>query len=546
MAEHNFMYARSRETLAAIAAKSWRFSFPSFSFSSLFRRSPRPAPTSASAASASTVDRTRSMPSTGCRELDDEIFGLGREARDTQMAVDRTVAARLNEAEYAAANQLLECQCCFGDFAWEDTVVCADGHLFCHSCLVRSVQESVYGQGQSVLASHCSVRCLSSSAEPPCTAGVSPDVLRAVLPDDIYNALQDRTASESLEKSGLKLVRCPFCGYAEADELQPYRFKPEALAVAALATLLILVAVSLLLPWLLATIATIAAAAAAATATAPSSPSSSFSSSFSSSSFSFWKGCAAMLLVALTAATFLSSSPPPSSPGPSPSPASSLSLSLPFSLPFSPAALEETLRRIQLRRRGALFRCASPRCERESCIACSKEWAPFHRCFEREEDAARIYVERAMADAVKRTCPCCNLSFIKSDGCNKLTCPCGYVMCYVCRADIRADGYKHFCQHFRHVPGTPCSDCDACDLYAAQDDALAIRLAARAAEQEYWARLGPANRPRGSVGQRVGAGAGRQRWWEGGGGGGGCVEEVQALLDAAFEWAVDRLVEFSS
>ena len=531
MAEHNFMYARSRETLATIAAKSWRFSFPSFSFSSFFRRSLRPPSASASASSASAVDpRTRSVSSTGCRELDDEIFGLGREARDAQMAVDRTVAARLNEAEYAAANQLLECQCCFGDFAWEDTVVCADGHLFCHSCLVRSVQESVYGQGQSVLATHCSVRCLSSSAEPPCTASVSPDVLRTVLPDDIYNALQDRTASESLEKSGLKLVRCPFCGYAEADELQPYRFKPEALAVAALATLLILVAVSLLLPWLLATIAT-TVAAVAATATASSSSSSSFS-------FSFWQGCAAMLLMAFTAAAFLSSSP--SSPSEPP-----LSSAFSLSLPFSPAALEETLRRIQLRRRGALFRCASPRCERESCIACSKEWAPFHRCFEREEDAARVYVERAMADAVKRTCPCCNLSFIKSDGCNKLTCPCGYVMCYVCRADIRTDGYKHFCQHFRHVPGTPCRDCDACDLYAAQDDALAIRLAARAAEQEYWARLGPANRPRGLAGQRVGPGAGRQRWWEGSGGGGGCVEEVRALLDAAFEWAIDSLVEFS-
>lgn len=101
----------------------------------------------------------------------------------------------------------------------------------------------------------------------------------------------------------------------------------------------------------------------------------------------------------------------------------------------------------------------------------------------------RIYVEKAMADAIKRTCPVCHISFVKSDGCNKLTCPCGYVMCYVCRAEIGSESYKHFCQHFRQVPGTPCDECDRCDLYVQEDEAAAIDCAAEKAEAEYFRRF---------------------------------------------------------
>jgi len=90
-----------------------------------------------------------------------------------------------------------------------------------------------------------------------------------------------------------------------------------------------------------------------------------------------------------------------------------------------------------------------------------------------------------MADAVKRTCPVCHVSFIKSEGCNKLVCVCGYVMCYVCRKDIRVEGYQHFCEHFRHIPGSACTECDKCDLYKTEDEAIAIDRAAREAEAEY-------------------------------------------------------------
>lgn len=458
MAEHNFMYTRSRATLAEIAAKSWRFSL-----SNLFRRSPCPA---------SFLD-PKIYPSTGCKELDDELFDLSRESRDAQIAADRVVAAQLNEAEHADANELLECQCCFGDYAWEETVVCTEGHFFCHSCLIRSVQESIYGQGKSLLTTHCSVRCLSSSASPPCTSSVPADILRAVLPDEIYHSLEDRTASESLEKSGLKLIRCPFCGYAEADELQPYRIKRSALAVGIMAPFVAVSSLSILLLGF----ATV------------------------------WRGCLALLLIAF-------------------SPLFSISAS----------RIGTALREVHLRHRGTLFRCYNPRCSRESCISCSKEWAPFHKCYEREEDAVRIFVEKAMADAVKRTCPICHISFIKSDGCNKLTCPCGYVMCYVCRADIRDDGYQHFCQHFRQVPGTPCSECDACGLYVNEDEAMAIRHAALTAEEEYWKQHG---KPEGWTWRGIGGPVAKEvgeRW--------GIRERMEVMLDGVLGWGVEKIVEF--
>jgi hypothetical protein len=92
---------------------------------------------------------------------------------------------------------------------------------------------------------------------------------------------------------------------------------------------------------------------------------------------------------------------------------------------------------------------------------------------------------------------------------------------YICRVDIRAVGYKHFCQHFRQVPGTACTDCDACDLYANEDEAAAIRNAAKAAEQEYYSRYG---HPGGNKEKVV---SGRRRWWEG-------------VMEWVLEWGVER------
>ncbi|KAJ1950836.1 hypothetical protein IWQ62_006501, partial [Dispira parvispora] len=105
-------------------------------------------------------------------------------------------------------------------------------------------------------------------------------------------------------------------------------------------------------------------------------------------------------------------------------------------------------------------------------------------------DALRRYVEQAMNEAVKRTCPQCHVSFVKSDGCNKMVCRCGYTMCYICRRDIAKESYNHFCQHFRIIPGSACQECNKCDLYRCEDEQTARKQAAERAQQEYLRTMG--------------------------------------------------------
>lgn len=77
------------------------------------------------------------------------------------------------------------------------------------------------------------------------------------------------------------------------------------------------------------------------------------------------------------------------------------------------------------------------------------------------------------------------MSFVKTGGCNLLTCPCGYEMCYICRADVDGVRYKHFCQHFRADPGQPCSECDHCNLYEVEDEHAVAGAAAQRAAKEW-------------------------------------------------------------
>ena len=96
-----------------------------------------------------------------------------------------------------------------------------------------------------------------------------------------------------------------------------------------------------------------------------------------------------------------------------------------------------------------------------------------------------------MSMAVKRVCPKCNASFVKTAGCNKMTCQCGYKMCYVCRKDIGGKeggdaGYQHFCQHFRpEGDGRPCNSCNKCNLWQKEDTDDLLQKAKEEAERKW-------------------------------------------------------------
>ncbi|XP_050507732.1 E3 ubiquitin-protein ligase RNF216-like [Diabrotica virgifera virgifera] len=92
-----------------------------------------------------------------------------------------------------------------------------------------------------------------------------------------------------------------------------------------------------------------------------------------------------------------------------------------------------------------IFKCENPECLKESCRQCKHESHVPKRCNEIEYDEdvrRRTYIENKMTEALTRTCVNCKKSFVKSNGCNKMTCVCGAKMCYLCGEAV--NDYSHF------------------------------------------------------------------------------------------------------
>lgn len=93
------------------------------------------------------------------------------------------------------------------------------------------------------------------------------------------------------------------------------------------------------------------------------------------------------------------------------------------------------------------FRCRNPECERVSCRLCEKDSHVPMSCKEYKESLGvdeRHAVEEAMTKALLKTCPKCAKQVLKQDGCNKIVCMCGGILCDYCGKDITKDGYNHF------------------------------------------------------------------------------------------------------
>ncbi|KAG8784528.1 hypothetical protein FRC15_003122 [Serendipita sp. 397] len=97
-----------------------------------------------------------------------------------------------------------------------------------------------------------------------------------------------------------------------------------------------------------------------------------------------------------------------------------------------------------------LFHCLNDDCGIVSCRNCKKQEHLPKTCEEARYDSnldAQHEVEEAMTNALMRICPNakCQATFVKTDGCNKITCAkCGQLSCYICRQPIK--GYDHFNQ----------------------------------------------------------------------------------------------------
>lgn len=93
------------------------------------------------------------------------------------------------------------------------------------------------------------------------------------------------------------------------------------------------------------------------------------------------------------------------------------------------------------------FRCGNEKCEKVSCRLCKLESHLPLTCEESRKEngiSERHIIEEARTLALLRTCPKCKVSILKEDGCNKVVCTCGGMLCDYCGKDISAVGYVHF------------------------------------------------------------------------------------------------------
>ncbi|KAF2098569.1 hypothetical protein NA57DRAFT_16145, partial [Rhizodiscina lignyota] len=446
LAESNHSYSRARSILLDISAKSWRFSFTRF----IFRRKtptstdhPLIAWESCRVGTTSVIQPTlRFTPST---ELNLELWNtlvqpvLDKQKFDRERQ-DWEYSKKINEDQAQELNELYDCECCFIPYAMEHLAACTDGcHYICYTCIRRTINEAIFGQGWAKSMDHekCTVKCIApTSGDGHCEGFIPAIMVQQAIeeePDgvDIWAKVHERCAAEALIKSRMPLIRCPFCVYAELDDfaVRKFRWKFRPLPM-------------LMLGLFFAT-------------------SSAFILRFVSLRHVVQRILAPILL--LLAFNWACSYPLPGK-----------------------GLIKESVLRVARKRRGLKFTCLSPRCGRSSCLNCHKPWNDIHICFESSKLALRAAVEAATTDAIKRTCPVCSLSFVKAAGCNKLTCVCGYTMCYVCRQEIGKESYTHFCQHFRQRPGEPCHECERCDLYKVEDEDELVRQAALRAEREWW------------------------------------------------------------
>lgn len=444
LAEKNFSYSQARPLLRELARRSWWATIGKLNYFKRKRDQNNLPPELFGKPSGS--GRGFHFVGTGCVELDEEMVHLFLEPlsiqeRQRQEEEDRNVAIATNKLEAVNSQALYECDCCCGETNFEMMSMCTnDFHIICNECIRRTMHEALFGQGwgKSVDIERGTLKCLAPVIDDACEGCIPSTLVRQAILNaksgkETLNKFEDRLAGESLLKSQMKLIRCPFCSYAEADPVH-HPGSSQALrwhikSANTLATIFTLVIFIDLFP---------------------------------------------LLLFLTIIASFFALRP----------------LDL----------FNTSIQNLSRRTRSPRFICRNPSCLRKSCLKCSKAWHDPHTCHEPLLISLRTSVEAARTAAVKRTCPRCGLSFVKASGCNKLTCVCGYAMCYLCRKALGAlasgarrsgageeeeEGYRHFCEHFRVNPGKPCTECRKCDLYQAENEDEVVRRAGEEAEKQW-------------------------------------------------------------
>ncbi|KAL5009343.1 hypothetical protein ScPMuIL_014924 [Solemya velum] len=125
------------------------------------------------------------------------------EIKDYLVEKENCRAVKIHDAR--ENKELYECGCCFDDEClFEEMSSCADGHLFCNSC-VKGSAESAIGEGKTKFP------CLTGDCEYcfPLT------VLQSILSPNKFSIALRKMQEEELRQANIPdLVSCPFCSFA--------------------------------------------------------------------------------------------------------------------------------------------------------------------------------------------------------------------------------------------------------------------------------------------------------------------------------------------
>lgn len=105
------------------------------------------------------------------------------------------------------------------------------------------------------------------------------------------------------------------------------------------------------------------------------------------------------------------------------------------------------------------FECLNLDCKFLSCYKCKQEFHGNTDCnYNKLDKDVRKTIEEILTRNRTRSCAKCKKEFLRTDGCNKMTCSCKALSCYICRVSVK--DYTHF-----HNDGKPGIIGGKCPLY---------------------------------------------------------------------------------
>jgi len=369
-----------------------------------------------------------------------------REMRFVQETEDFEYARKINNCEYIRHGALIECNCCYGDFAYEELRPCSEGsHLFCRRCLETHFTSLTTGAyGLKITLKHAqSPKCFSCDA---CEGVIAREYWPAKQVEAIDDFLKMHNLSGQLGPGRATPLLCPFCGDQVRSTRSCWRVLIEQPRV-----LLLIISFTYVMCGRLVSL--------------------------------HMFGLSEMVFALFLWATVFTK----------------------YRRCMQPTirAAEEFFTKLRAQPADApdFMRCVNPQCSVAVCGSCQGEADINHTCFEDVPDEVspeifEAYVSNAMNKVAVRICPKCLLQFQKGDGCNRIQCQCGYEMCYLCRQQVH--DYSHFCDHFRTNIGEKCKDCQKCELWKVDDNPKVAQSARQAAilyAQKHPTILGQLKRP---------------------------------------------------